>query len=68
MDLGVGSFVFSQGLVAAAPLVKDPTYLSAPLVPKMVQSIRRTLPVLALGFGRVLLVKGTDYPVRVVLQ
>ena len=63
MDLGVGSFVFSQGLVSAIPIVKDPTYLLAPLRPKIYTAIRKVWPILGLGLIRVLLVKGTEYPV-----
>lgn len=63
MDLGVGSFVFSQGLVSAIPFLKDPSYASAPVVPKLLATVKKTAPVLALGLVRVLLVKGTDYPV-----
>ncbi|KAJ6625123.1 GWT1-domain-containing protein [Mycena sp. CBHHK59/15] len=62
MDLGVGSFVFSQGLVSAIPLLKDPGHLSAPLYPKLRMVVRKTLPIIALGVIRVLLVKGTEYP------
>ncbi|TFK43019.1 GWT1-domain-containing protein [Crucibulum laeve] len=62
MDLGVGSFVFSQGVVSAIPLIKDPTYLTAPLVPKLAKVTRKSLPVILLGLVRVLLVKGTEYP------
>ncbi|KAJ7272716.1 GWT1-domain-containing protein [Mycena haematopus] len=62
MDLGVGSFVFSNGLVSAIPLLKDPAHLSAPLLPKVSAVVRKTLPIIALGIVRVLLVKGTDYP------
>ncbi|KDQ51682.1 hypothetical protein JAAARDRAFT_163439 [Jaapia argillacea MUCL 33604] len=65
MDLGVGSFVFSQGVVSAIPLLKDPAYLYTPLVPKATLVIRKTLPVLLLGLVRVILVKGTDYPEHV---
>lgn len=64
MDLGVGSFVFSQGIVSAIPLLKDPAYLNAPLKPKLLSVTRKTLPVIFLGLVRVLLVKGTEYPVR----
>jgi glucosaminylphosphatidylinositol acyltransferase len=63
MDLGVGSFVFSQGLVSAIPLLKDPAYLSAAPIPKIINATRKVLPVLALGAIRVILVKGTEYPV-----
>lgn len=65
MDLGVGSFVFSQGVVSAIPLVKDPRYLRAPLLPKLFRVVRKSLPVIALGGVRVLFVKGTEYPVCV---
>lgn len=64
MDLGVGSFVFAQGLVAAIPLIKDPNYVSAATFPKIVKATKKVLPLLALGLARVLFVKGTAYPVR----
>jgi phosphatidylinositol glycan class W len=64
MDIGVGSFAFSQGLAAARPLIRDPAHLSAPLRPKLARAARHAAPVLALGALRVLLVKGTAYPVR----
>lgn len=63
MDLGVGSFVFSQGVVSSIPLLKDPSHLSAPLKSKFFTVIRKTLPIIFLGLVRVLLVKGTEYPV-----
>ncbi|KAJ7782797.1 GWT1-domain-containing protein [Mycena metata] len=62
MDLGVGSFVFSNGLVSALPLLKDPAHLNAPLLPKLLAVVKRTAPVIALGVVRVVLVKGTEYP------
>ncbi|KAG9016056.1 Glucosaminyl phosphatidylinositol (GlcN-PI) nositol acylation protein [Tulasnella sp. 427] len=65
MDLGVGSFVFSQGLVSAIPFLKDPTYAAAPVGPKLLATVKKTAPVLALGLVRVILVKGTDYPEHV---
>lgn len=64
MDLGVGSFVFAQGFISALPIIKDPGYLSAPALPKAASAVRKVLPVLFLGIVRVVLVKGTDYPVR----
>jgi len=63
MDIGVGSFVFSQGIVSAIPLVKDPSYIAAPMLPKLLRVIKKSLPVIFLGLVRVLLVKGTEYPV-----
>ncbi|PPR02804.1 hypothetical protein CVT26_009590 [Gymnopilus dilepis] len=65
MDLGVGSFVFSQGVVSAIPIVKDASYLQAPLLPKLIKVTRKCLPIIALGLVRVLLVKGTEYPEHV---
>jgi phosphatidylinositol glycan class W len=64
MDLGVGSFVFSQGIVSAIPLVKDPHYVRASFLPKLYKVTSKSLPIIVLGLIRVLLVKGTDYPVR----
>jgi glucosaminylphosphatidylinositol acyltransferase len=63
MDLGVGSFVFSQGIVSAIQLIKDPAYLASPIVPKLLCVTRKSLPIIVLGSIRVILVKGTDYPV-----
>jgi phosphatidylinositol glycan class W len=63
MDLGVGSFVFSQGFVSAIPLLKNPPSVRAPAILKLVYVIRKTAPLIVLGLVRVLLVKGTDYPV-----
>lgn len=64
MDLGVGSFVFSQGLVSALPIVKDINYLKHPVWIKVKESLKRSAPLLFLGLVRLILVKGTDYPVR----
>ncbi|PBK80196.1 GWT1-domain-containing protein [Armillaria gallica] len=62
MDLGVGAFVFSQGVISAIPLVKNPAYLASPVLSKLVVTIRKVFPVMVLGIVRVLLVKGTEYP------
>jgi len=59
----VGSFVFSNGVVSAIPLIKDPSHLTAPLKPKLVTAMRKSLPIVVLGLVRVVLVKGTEYPV-----
>jgi phosphatidylinositol glycan class W len=63
MDMGVGSFIFSQGIVSAIPLVRDPSYITAPLLPKLLRVTKKSFPVIVLGLVRVLLVKGTEYPV-----
>lgn len=63
MDLGVGSFVFTQGLTMSLRLLKDPKHLSSPLLPKIIDSVRKTVPMLLLGVVRVILVKGSEYPV-----
>lgn len=68
MDLGVGSFVFSQGLVSAIPLLKNPAYLSAPAIPKIRTAVQKSFPIILLGIVRVLLVKGTSYPVGLFLS
>lgn len=64
MDLGVGSFVFSQGMVGAIPLLRDPAYLTAPTWPKLVKVTKKCIPIILLGVVRVIMVKGTEYPVR----
>jgi phosphatidylinositol glycan class W len=64
MDVGVGSFVFSQGLVSAIPFISQPYYLLEPTTTKLIKTIRKSIPIFLLGFIRVLLVKGADYPVR----
>lgn len=63
MDLGVGSFVFSQGVVSALPIIKNPTYLTAPFLPKVTNTLRKCLPLLILGLLRTVSVKGAEYPV-----
>lgn len=62
MDVGVGSFVFSAGLVAARAVLKETldgktTKFGA----RLYQSIRHSLPLIVLGFIRLYSVKGLDY-------
>ena len=62
MDLGVGSFVFSSGVISARPILKDrlvqkPSRLSR----RMRDAMRHSSPLLALGVARLLSVKGLDY-------
>ena len=62
MDMGVGSFVFSAGIVASRPVLKERADGRAtPLATRLLQSIRHSLPLLALGVVRLLSVKGLDY-------
>ncbi|KAI1174046.1 GPI-anchored wall transfer protein 1 [Nemania sp. FL0916] len=62
MDLGVGSFVFSAGIVAARPLLKERAQGRAtPLVQRLIYSMRHSLPLLVLGIVRLISVKGLDY-------
>jgi phosphatidylinositol glycan class W len=63
MDIGVGSFVFSSGIVASRAYLKkqQPTVLKAVL-----QAIRSAFPVLFLGFARLFLTKSVNY--QVILQ
>lgn len=66
MDLGVGSFVFSGGLVAARPVLREKaagrtTGRATPLIHRIVHSMRHSIPLLVLGVIRLLSVKGLDY-------
>lgn len=61
MDLGVGSFVFSLGLVSALPLLRSK--IRKPFIPQVLLSVQKSAGVIALGIVRVLMVKGVDYPV-----
>ncbi|KAF8465850.1 GWT1-domain-containing protein [Russula ochroleuca] len=68
MDMGVGSFVFSQGIVSAIPviqLINHPPDLRPPIRLEILSVLERSLPVLVLGLLRVVLVKGTQYPEHV---
>jgi len=62
MDVGVGSFVFSAGVVAARPILKEQLEgRSLALGTRSYQSLRHSLPLLILGFIRLYTVKGLDY-------
>lgn len=62
MDVGVGSFVFTGGVVAARPVLKDQLVgKSTPLGTRLFQSIRHSTPLLVLGLIRLWSVKGLDY-------
>ncbi|KAL2405862.1 GPI-anchored wall transfer protein 1 [Exophiala dermatitidis] len=66
MDLGVGSFVFSAGVVSARALVKAEEQSSqstpdAAFISRLSKSIRHSLPLFLLGLIRLWSVKGLDY-------
>ena len=62
MDVGVGSFVFSAGVVAARPILKQsPSGPSTALRLRLYRSARHSLPLIVLGFVRLYSVKGLDY-------
>ena len=62
MDLGVGSFVFSAGVVSARSLYKDNDQGVRPnIITRMVTATRHTIPLLILGVVRLISVKGLEY-------
>jgi phosphatidylinositol glycan class W len=62
MDVGVGSFVFSAGLVAARPVLKEQLAGKGKnLSARLYTSLRHSLPLFILGFIRLYSVKGLDY-------
>ncbi|KAL3444428.1 GWT1-domain-containing protein [Aspergillus insuetus] len=64
MDLGVGSFVFSGGVVSARALVKDREHgapLKKTLVQRLTSSMRHSIPLLVLGLVRLYSVKNLEY-------
>jgi len=62
MDMGVGSFVFSAGIIAARPALKERAAgRSVPIGQRILGSLRHAVPLLVLGVVRLLSVKGLDY-------
>ncbi|KAK4543891.1 hypothetical protein LTR36_004665 [Oleoguttula mirabilis] len=61
MDLGVGSFVFAAGIVAARQQLKEDQSQARSFVNRMRTAMRHSTPLLALGFIRLWTVKGLDY-------
>ncbi|KAF8455954.1 GPI-anchored wall transfer protein 1 [Terfezia claveryi] len=72
MDLGVGSFVFSGGLVSASAVLKElhafqqaqvkgVQYIPINAAKRVSATIRSAVPLLVLGCIRLATVKGTDY-------
>lgn len=58
MDAGVGSFVFSSGVVAARAYINQN---NQSVFQQMIKSIRSAFPILALGFARLWLTKSVNY-------
>ncbi|KAI9729261.1 MAG: Glucosaminyl phosphatidylinositol (GlcN-PI) nositol acylation protein [Cirrosporium novae-zelandiae] len=62
MDLGVGSFVFSSGVVSAKAAVKDQMSPKPPtLFQRLAAAIRHSIPLLILGVARLYSVKNLEY-------
>lgn len=69
MDLGVGNFVFSAGIVGARPVIRDEQKAALAkagttrinFAGRMLGALRHSLPLLVLGFARLLSVKNLDY-------
>lgn len=62
MDVGVGSFVFSAGLVSARPIVQSRLAgKTSSFGSQLKSAFRASLPLLVLGFIRLYSVKGLDY-------
>ncbi|OCL12093.1 GPI-anchored wall transfer protein 1, partial [Glonium stellatum] len=62
MDMGVGSFVFSAGVVSARSVWKDQLKKKlTPLSTRLAVSVKHSLPLLVLGLIRLYSVKGLDY-------
>ena len=69
MDLGVGSFVFSAGVVSARSILKPASVTGtktisqepSKIVHRLINASRHTLPLLALGLLRLYSVKNLDY-------
>ncbi|KAJ4375553.1 Glucosaminyl phosphatidylinositol (GlcN-PI) nositol acylation protein [Didymella sp. IMI 355093] len=61
MDMGVGSFVFTAGVVSARSALKEASGRRPPLSKRLVTSCRHAIPLLVLGTIRFISVKGLDY-------
>ncbi|MCJ1479612.1 Glucosaminyl phosphatidylinositol (GlcN-PI) nositol acylation protein [Lambiella insularis] len=62
MDIGVGSFVFSAGVVTSKSILRDRlTGRSSSIRSRLYTSVRHSAPLLVLGLVRLYSVKGLDY-------
>lgn len=61
MDMGVGSFVFTAGVVSVRSSLKEGKEGRSQLSQRLVTSFRHSIPLLILGTVRLISVKGLDY-------
>ena len=61
MDMGVGSFVFAAGIVAARQVLKEQQSGSPSFMNRFKTAMRHSIPLFALGLVRLWTVKGLDY-------
>lgn len=62
MDLGVGAFVFSSGVVSGRTYANSAGSVSqTALIPNFIRSLRASFTLLALGFIRLVATKGVNY-------
>lgn len=61
MDMGVGSFVFTAGVVSVRSALKEASGRRPPLSKRLATSLRHAMPLLILGIIRFISVKGLDY-------
>lgn len=61
MDMGVGSFVFTAGVVSVRSSLKEGTGKRPPLSRRFLTSFRHSFPLILLGTVRLISVKGLDY-------
>ena len=62
MDMGVGSFVFSAGVVSARSILKaQAAGQKSTIATRVKDAVRHSLPLLVLGLIRLYTVKGVDY-------
>ncbi|KAK3071008.1 Glucosaminyl phosphatidylinositol (GlcN-PI) nositol acylation protein [Teratosphaeriaceae sp. CCFEE 6253] len=61
MDLGVGSFVYAAGVVAARQQIKTQLHGNLTWLAGLTASLRHSLPLVVLGIVRLWSVKGLDY-------
>ncbi|KAJ4292543.1 Glucosaminyl phosphatidylinositol (GlcN-PI) nositol acylation protein [Kalmusia sp. IMI 367209] len=61
MDMGVGSFVFANGVVSVRSSLKTEIGKLPPFSKRLIASLRHALPLVVLGTIRLISVKGLDY-------